>query len=105
MAKILGLDLGTNSIGWALLESTDKRGNDFTSMIDAGVRIFQEGVDRTAQGAEQSKNATRRTKRGERKLHKRRNQRRYVLKHILIEHDLLPDEDADAWNKIMQTNP
>jgi len=60
MAKVLGLDLGTNSIGWALLETTDKRGNDFSSVIKTGARIFQEGVDRTTTGAELSKNAARR---------------------------------------------
>ena len=30
MAKILGLDLGTNSIGWAIV---DKDGNDFSLVI------------------------------------------------------------------------
>lgn len=34
MAKILGLDLGTNSIGWAIIESGGME------IIDAGVKIF-----------------------------------------------------------------
>ncbi|MDQ6980825.1 MAG: hypothetical protein Q9M46_05055 [Ghiorsea sp.] len=105
MAKVLGLDLGTNSIGWALLESSDDRGNEFTGLIDSGVRIFQEGVDRSTTGAELSKNAQRRTARGARKLHKRRNQRRYQLKQTLIEHQLLPSEGSEAWTKLMQLNP
>jgi CRISPR-associated endonuclease Csn1 len=42
MAKILGLDLGTNSIGWAVVEK--ENGEDF-ELIDKGVRIFQEGVN------------------------------------------------------------
>lgn len=104
MAKVLGLDLGTNSIGWALLESTEDRGNDFTGLIDCGVRIFQEGVDRSTTGAELSKNAQRRAARGSRKLHKRRNQRRNALKNLLVEHHLLPSDEA-VWQKIMQKNP
>lgn len=104
MAKVLGLDLGTNSIGWALLESTEDRGNDFTGLIDCGVRIFQEGVDRSTTGAELSKNAQRRAARGSRKLHKRRNQRRNALKNLLVEHHLLPSDEA-VWQKVMQKNP
>ncbi|MDQ6991059.1 MAG: type II CRISPR RNA-guided endonuclease Cas9 [Mariprofundaceae bacterium] len=104
MAHILGLDLGTNSIGWALLEASDDAGNNITGMVDVGVRIFQEGVDRTPQGAEQSKNATRREKRGERKLHKRRNQRRNTLKDALIQNDLLPSAQKE-FDILMQINP
>jgi len=52
MSKILGLVLGSNSIDWALLESKSETGNDFSGIIDAGVRIFQEGVDRSTTGAE-----------------------------------------------------
>ena len=37
MAKILGLDLGTNSIGWAITEQQD---NNYT-LLDRGVDIFQ----------------------------------------------------------------
>ena len=34
MAKILGLDLGTNSIGWAVVDDSEKK------ILDAGIRIF-----------------------------------------------------------------
>ena len=34
MAKILGLDLGTNSIGWAIVDSETNK------LIDCGARIF-----------------------------------------------------------------
>jgi len=105
MAQVLGLDLGTNSIGWALLESSDKKGNDFEALVACGARIFQEGVDRSTTGAELSKNAQRRTARGARKLHKRRNQRRNQLKKILIKHSFLPPESSEVWHKIMQISP
>ena len=40
--KVLGLDLGSNSIGWALLEEVDKRPQ---SIIDLGSRIFNKAVE------------------------------------------------------------
>ncbi|MBL4774843.1 MAG: type II CRISPR RNA-guided endonuclease Cas9 [Mariprofundus sp.] len=104
MSKILGLDLGSSSIGWALLDSTTESGNDFNTIIDAGVRIFQEGVDRSTTGAELSKNAQRRAARGARKLHKRRNQRREALQELLKIHNLLPDSQ-DTFDTLMQINP
>lgn len=48
MAKILGLDLGTNSIGWAITEQNENQ----YKLIDRGVCIFQEGVNRTKSGEE-----------------------------------------------------
>ena len=38
----LGLDIGTNSIGWWLY---DTDGNRITEVIDGGVRIFSDGRD------------------------------------------------------------
>ena len=40
---ILGLDLGSNSIGWALLAADNK--NQPTDIIDIGVRIFPKAVE------------------------------------------------------------
>ena len=104
MANVIGLDLGTNSIGWSILETSDERGNHFTGIVASGVRIFQEGVDRTTTGAELSKNAARRTARGTRKLHKRRNQRREALKRLLVENRMLPSGETE-WHELMQKNP
>ena len=42
MATILGLDLGTNSLGWAVVEETEHG----YSLKEQGVDIFQEGVAR-----------------------------------------------------------
>ncbi len=42
MSKVLGLDLGTNSLGWAIAEQTE---NGY-ALLDRGVDIFQEGVAR-----------------------------------------------------------
>ena len=43
----LGLDLGTNSIGWAAVILDDK--NDPCGVLDMGVRIFPDGARRTEQ--------------------------------------------------------
>ncbi len=60
----LGLDIGANSVGWALLET-----GDGASVIDAGVRIFQEGVVNKDQGdREKSRNVERREARRPKKI-------------------------------------
>ena len=41
MEKILGLDLGTNSIGWAIREVDNELENQ---IIDKGVMTFDKGV-------------------------------------------------------------
>ncbi len=74
------------------------------ALLTRGVRIFQEGVDRSTTGAELSKNAQRRTARGARKLHKRRNQRRYELKQLLERYGLLPNAPVE-FESLMQKNP
>ena len=44
MAKILGLDLGTNSIGWALIEDNQNK------ILGLGTRIFPMGVENLEMG-------------------------------------------------------
>lgn len=62
MAKILGLDLGTNSIGWALID--DK----LNKILGIGSRIFPMGVENLGDGDnEMSKNASRTGARGVRR--------------------------------------
>lgn len=71
---VLGLDLGSASLGWALIALD--QGDDPTSLIRTGVRIFEPGVDGTSldiqQGKDQSKAVDRRTAR----LHRRQLRRR-----------------------------
>ena len=40
--KILGLDIGSNSIGWALLETTEDKPS---KLLDIGSRIFIKAVE------------------------------------------------------------
>jgi len=59
MSKILGLDLGTNSIGWAVVDDEQNK------ILGSGVRIFPEGVINIGQGEqEESKNAAIETRAG-----------------------------------------
>jgi len=96
MAKILGLDLGTNSIGWAIV---DKHGNDF-SLVDKGVRIFSEGV-KSEKGIESSRAAERTGFRSARKIKFRRKLRKYETLKVLSQNGMCPlsIEEVEEWRK------
>ncbi|MET2984314.1 type II CRISPR RNA-guided endonuclease Cas9 [Aureibaculum conchae] len=99
MSKILGLDLGTNSIGWAIVEK-EKSEKDYT-LIDKGVRIFTEGVNIEAKTSSESSKAAQRTDyRSGRKLKYRRKLRKLELLKILSDNNLCPnvsDEELKLW--------
>ncbi|MFA9187932.1 type II CRISPR RNA-guided endonuclease Cas9 [Flavobacterium sp. FBOR7N2.3] len=96
MAKILGLDLGTNSIGWAIVE---KDNNDF-SLLDKGVRIFSEGV-KSEKGVESSRAAERTGYRSARKIKYRRKLRKYETLKVLSLNGMCPlsVEEVEDWKK------
>ncbi len=98
---VLGLDLGTNSIGWSLIRIDAE--NSAGSVQALGVRIFQEGLN-LEKGREQPKNATRRRKRAERRIHQRRNRRRAKLPTTLQSAGLFPTQ-ADELKAVLQSNP
>jgi len=79
MGYVLGLDLGSNSIGWAAI---DLDGGQFHG---AGVRVFPEGVERDTTGTEKSKNLQRRTARGHRRQIARRARRKALLRNAIRE--------------------
>ncbi|MCC6580042.1 MAG: type II CRISPR RNA-guided endonuclease Cas9 [Phycisphaeraceae bacterium] len=85
----LGLDLGANSVGWALL---DEQGG---KLLGAGVRVFPEGVDRDTKGGEVSKNEARRIARGMRRQTTRRARRKRQLRQALVEAGLFPADPAE----------
>lgn len=87
--KILGLDLGTNSIGWTLIEINREESKG--RILGMGVRIFPEGVDKLNQGEKEiSKNAARNVNRSMRRQVQRRKRRKTNLLKILIQHDMAP---------------
>lgn len=95
----LGLDLGSNSIGWALLDE------DGGKLVGTGVRVFPEGVDRDATGAEIPRMQQRRAARAMRRQTARRARRKKHLREVLVEAGLLPAcaalpraaSERDAW--------
>ncbi|MCR4286459.1 MAG: type II CRISPR RNA-guided endonuclease Cas9, partial [Deltaproteobacteria bacterium] len=104
---VLGLDIGPNSIGWSLAGCrvlADGLPEEPFRLIDAGARVFQEGVDRTPQGSEKSRNVQRREARAARRLHQRRNSRRHDLKAVLQDAGLLPKDEA-VVAALMNENP
>jgi len=95
----LGFDIGSNSIGWALVETKKK-----PSIVGIGVRVFPEGVDRDTKGLEKSKNATRREARGARRTHQRRNLRKKQLLKTLQKVGFLPTSKSEL-RSVFHTNP
>jgi CRISPR-associated endonuclease Csn1 len=90
MSYTLGLDIGSNSIGWAIIGNTDK-----PSLIATGVRVFPEGVDRDTQGAEISKNQARRMARGARRNRSRKAYRKDKLVRALKAKEFLPKQTCE----------
>lgn len=83
---ILGLDLGTNSIGWGLLEETD---GVPSKIIDLGSRIFPKAVE---EKTPTPKNIKRRDARLARRVVQRRARRKQRMLNYLISLKLLPIE-------------
>ncbi len=101
MAKILGLDLGTNSIGWAVVEKKkdEENNNEYkTTLKEKGVVIFSEGV-KIEKGNEISKAAERTGFRSARKLKFRRKLRKYETLKVLIKNAMCPlsIEELETW--------
>lgn len=94
MSKILGLDLGTNSIGWAVVETEDNK--TFTP-IDKGIRIFQEGV-KIEKGVEGSKAAERTAYRSARRIKYRRKLRKIETLKALVQFELCPPLSTEELN-------
>lgn len=97
MKRILGLDLGTNSIGWGVidLDFDKKEGN----IIDAGSRIIpmsQDVLGKFGSGQSHSQTADRTGYRGIRRLYQRDNLRRERLHRVLNLIGFLPEHYSNA---------
>lgn len=95
MAKRLGLDLGTSSIGWAIVEEKDAG----CELLDKGVDIFPEGVARE-KNAEKPAVQDRTAARALRRLYFRRRLRKIDLLKVLVRNDLCPplsDQQLADW--------
>ena len=103
MKNILGLDLGTNSIGWALL-SVDEDDNIIKPQIKLGSRIIpmsQDVLGKFDSGVTESQTAQRTQYRGVRRLRERCLLRRERLLRVLHTLNMLPEhfDNSIGWNK------
>lgn len=89
MRTTLGLDIGPNSIGWALIDTSNDK------IIDCGVRVFPEGVDNFDTKKEKPRNEARRIARGMRRQIARRARRKRRLREALVSCGLFPADPAE----------
>lgn len=85
MERILGIDTGTNSLGWAIVDKDESQYH----LIAKGTNIFSEGV-KIEKGIESSKAAERTDHRSVRKHYWRRKIRKIRLLTILSDNGLCP---------------
>lgn len=96
MEKVLGLDLGTNSIGWAVIGRNE---DDTCMLIDRGVHVFQDGVAHDKSG-EKPAVQERTAARASRRHYFRRRMRKVELLKVLVKEGLCPhlsDADLKKW--------
>ena len=94
MKKILGLDLGTTSIGWALVHEAENK-NEQSEIIKLRVRATPLSIDEKTnfdKGKPISTNTDRTLNRGARRNLQRYKQRRENLFEILFENKLIEKE-------------
>lgn len=108
MKKVLGLDLGTSSIGWAVVNQAEKE-DEKSSIVKLGVRVNPLTVDEKGnfeKGKSITTTADRTLKRGMRRNLQRYKQRRDKLKSILIENNIISKDSTlteDGANSTYQT--
>ena len=100
MKKILGLDLGTNSIGWAVVNEAENA-NEKSSIVKLGVRVNPLTVDELTnfeKGKSITTNAERTLKRSMRRNLQRYKLRREKLIKILKGHGFINDDTILSEN-------
>lgn len=89
---ILGLDLGTASLGWALIKSDE-------SIVATGVRIFPEATEGKKENSKKPKNVARREYRLSRRQTRRTKYRKESIRQILSGAGLLPNHKKHVLEK------
>lgn len=99
--KILGLDLGVGSIGWALIKTEDDMPKEIIGMGSRIVPLSKDDNDQFSKGQAITKNADRTARRTARKGYDRYQLRRALLTQVLRQNGMLPermDEQVlDLW--------
>lgn len=115
MKKILGLDIGTNSIGWAMIESNAYENPEILDgrILDMGSRIIPmdgDALSKFESGISETKAAARRMARGARRLNQRYKLRRSRLIEALQILGWLPNnfpnerKDSKIFKKLDKHN-
>lgn len=91
--KILGLDIGSSSIGWSIRE--------FNQTVKNGVITFNSGMLLGNNGKYSSPTRDRREDRLPRNLKRARKYRKWALLELLIQNEMVPlsIEELDKWRK------
>ena len=100
MALIFGFDIGTTSIGFAVIDHDP--GQSIGRIRRLGVRIFPEARDPKALVP---LNQDRRAARMRRRQLRRRRERRQELGTLLHQQGFLPRRDSPAWDRVMGADP
>lgn len=92
MKKTLGLDLGSNSLGWAILD------NDTGTILDSGVLVFPEGIN-PADDSLKTPAAIRRAARMARRIKFHRKIRKWKVLDLLWQNGMCPitAEELADW--------
>jgi CRISPR-associated endonuclease Csn1 len=101
----LALDMGTSSIGWAILrlhQAAGEQRDQPRELIRIGSRIFPEGRDPKSK---ESLGAKRRLPRSQRRHRDRYLQRRTKLLNCLQRHGLFPPLDSPEARSLQRLNP
>lgn len=94
---ILGVDLGSNSLGWAIIRLID---GEPAQVVRAGARVFDAGMDGDLEsGREESRNLKRRQMRLQRRQAWRRARRLKKIFNLLQRFGLLPSSDVSTPEK------
>ncbi len=90
---VLGIDIGTNSIGWSIVGSHINN----QKIINMGSHIFDSVIDKNdiQQGQGETKASERRAARQLRRQIERRRQRKMKVYNILVRHGFLPQGEKD----------
>ncbi len=105
--QVLGLDIGANSIGWALIRYQEE---EPIGLIACGTRVFPMGIEIDPKsGKSLSLNTERRNARGRRRLLDRRQMRKRYILQLLQKHNLLPEGKPSykdkQWKNLLLINP
>ena len=97
---IFGFDIGTTSIGFAVIEHEPSLHEG--KILRLGARIFPESRDPKTLT---SLNQERRSARMRRRQFRRRRKRRQFLSEQLSAAGLLPSRDSREWDRLMRLDP